>query len=289
MLVRYDKQAKPIRHRSRRYPKIHRDFMDYHVKRLEEYYRNQNARYVSPGYVVPKDKNPTDITTDFRFTIDSREPNKLAIDGQWPMPIIEQCQEHLAGAKYFIILDMKDGYWQCPLAEESQELYSFATHSGVWTPRRVMMGASGSVLYFQATMQSCFEEVLYKNLIVWVDDLMLYATTVEELFGTLKKVPEVCRTKGLKLSVSKCILFSRQLKWCGKIVSAEGISNDPERIRALQEMTTPVTAADLMYFLNAANWIRTSIPCYADVFRPLQDKLKNCMGKTHARRKMPEG
>ena len=67
MLVRFDKNSKPIRHRNRRYPKIHRDFMDYYVKKLEDYgliYRNQNARYVSSGYVVPKTSNPTDITKD---------------------------------------------------------------------------------------------------------------------------------------------------------------------------------------------------------------------------------
>lgn len=83
--------------------------------------RNQNARFVSPAYVVPKIAFP-------------------------------KVQEYLHGAKFFIGLDLKDGYFQCPLDISCQELYSFAAHRAVYTPTRVTQGSSGAVLYFQAKL-----------------------------------------------------------------------------------------------------------------------------------------
>ena len=161
-----------------------------------------------PAYVVNKVPKPTDIEKDFRLTIDSREPNKIAQDGQWPMPIVEQVQEHLHGAKCFIGLDLNDGYFQCPLAEECQELlYSFTTHRDVYTPERVTQGSSGAVLYFQATMQQVFQELRYKNLIILLDDLLLYASTIEELYDAFKQVLQTCRVIGLKLH-AKNVNFS---------------------------------------------------------------------------------
>jgi hypothetical protein len=191
--------------------------MDFYVGRLEEYgmiYPNQHARFISPGYVVPKVPNPTNLETDYRFTIDCREPNKRSIEFQWPMPVMEQVQEYLAGSKFFMSLDMKDGYWQCPLYKDSQEFFSFATHRGVWTPNRVIQGATGAVFYFQGTIQNTFAEILYRNLIVWIDDLLLYAESIEELFKAFKKVLGICRKIGFKLSVKKCVIFARHIKWC---------------------------------------------------------------------------
>lgn len=215
MKVSYNNSAPPIRLANRKYCLQHRKFMDYYTDMLEKYgiiYRNPNAKYVSPSYVVNKVSNPTDITKHYRFTVDSREPNSLVEQPQWPMPVLEQVQENITGAKYFIALDMTAGYWQCPLHKDSQELYSFATHSGVFTSRRVMQGATGSVQYFQAMMQKAFKERLYKSIIVWLDDLLLYSFTIDGLYETLLFVLKVCKSLGLKLSISKCTLFSTKIR-----------------------------------------------------------------------------
>jgi hypothetical protein len=284
--------AQPIRYKARRFPLIHRQFMDRMCDKLERFgmhYRNPNARYVSPAYVVAKVPNPENIDTDFRLTIDSREPNKIGLDGQWPMPVLEQVQEHLHGAKFFIGLDLKDGYFQCPLDESCQELYSFATHRCVYTPTRVTQGSSGAVLYFQSTMQQSFKGLLYKNLIIWLDDFLLYASSIEELFLVLRKILEICREIGLKLAVLKCKLFEKEIKWCGQIITPQGMKVDPVRIDGLTSLTLPETAGDLMKFLYAANWIRTSLPEFARVSAPLQEKLDIALKKTKRTKRVAKG
>ena len=276
MEVTYDTTVEPIKLRNRKYPLKHREFLDYHCRMLEEYglaFENPRARFVSPALVVPKVSVPDDIRTDFRFTVDSREANKISDTYQWPMPLMEQVQEHLHGAKYFIALDLKDGYWQCPLAKSCQELFSFCTHDKVYTPVRVIQGAKGAVMYFQRTMQHIFKKELYKSIIVWLDDLLLYAENIDKLYRSLRYVLEVCRNVGFKLAVKKCILFAKELKWCGKIHTPKGIKQDPDRIKGLVELPPPKDAEGLMTFIFASNWIRSAIPDFGRIVLPLQIKL----------------
>eukprot|EP00644_Phytophthora_capsici_P002636 jgi/Phyca11/105409/e_gw1.11.934.1 len=122
-------------------------------------------------------------------------------------------------------------------------------------------------------METCFKELLYKHLLVWVDDLLLYGSDIDEYLEKLQKLFSLVNDFGLKLSVKKSSLYQRSVKWCGKIIDGAGVTHDPERIRSLREMPYPQTAADLQQFLCAANWLRESIVGYAVAVKPLQECL----------------
>ena len=62
-----------------------------------------------------------------------------------------------------------------------------------------------------------------------------------------------------------------------KRVSDGVVSHDPARIQGLSDMRRPQTASDLMQFLQAANWLRTSLPRMADVVEPLRVFLEQLM------------
>ena len=66
--------------------------------------------------------------------------------------------------KYFCQLDFLKGYWQMPLHKNSQEYLSMTTDNAVYTPTRVIQGATDAVMYFQATIQECFKKQLYRAL-----------------------------------------------------------------------------------------------------------------------------
>ena len=68
----------------------------------------------------------------------------------------------------------------------------------------------------------------------------------------------------------KYTLFSREIVWCGKVYSQGRESHDPVRLQGLSDMRLPETAAELMQFLQAMNWLRTSLPRTAEVGAPLR-------------------
>ena len=61
--------------------------------------------------------------------------------------------------------------------EDSQEYFSFATDSGVFTPTRVMQGSADGVAACQSAMQQVLGDLLYNGCLLWLDDVLIYAKT----------------------------------------------------------------------------------------------------------------
>ncbi|KAG3175220.1 hypothetical protein C6341_g9590 [Phytophthora cactorum] len=73
--------------------------------------------------------------------------------------------------------------------------------------------------------------------------------------------------------MAKSSLFELEIKWCGRLISREGVRHDPARVSALASLPLPATVANLQYFVCATNWLHDSLPDYARAIAPLQDKL----------------
>ena len=190
--------ARPVRCKARRYGPEQRAFMDKHVEQLEKMglvYKNTRSRWCSPPLIVRKPE-----ANEFRMTVDVRAVNAQTERMVWPMPMLEVVLDHVAGSSVFFSLDFFKGYWEFMLDPASQEMFSFLTDQGVYTPTRVLMGGTDSVAYCQATVQEMFEDVLYKGLLIWLDDLLGYAASPGALLNLLDKVLCICQARGLKLN-----------------------------------------------------------------------------------------
>ena len=55
-----------------------------------------------------------------RFCVDLRDVNDLTVPIKYPFPLIKDVIESLAGAKYFIKLDLAKGFWQVPVELRTQ-------------------------------------------------------------------------------------------------------------------------------------------------------------------------
>eukprot|EP00644_Phytophthora_capsici_P011253 jgi/Phyca11/110392/e_gw1.18.776.1 len=159
------------------------------------------------------------------------------------------------------------------------------THQKIYTPRRVPQGCSDAALFFQATIEKCLEELLHRHLLVWIDDLLLFANDIHTYLIKLERLFELLDFFGFKLSVKKSKLFQSEVRWCGKIISGTGVRHDPERVRALQNLPYPTTAGELQQFLCATNWMRESLIDYARKTRPLQDVLDRALANAAKRTK----
>ena len=81
---------------------------------------------------------------------------------------------------------------------------------------------------------------------------------------------------GLFAAAHKCTFLSREIV-CGKVSSQGRVSHDPVRFQGLSDMRRPETAAELMKFPQAMNWLRTSLPRMAEVVASLRLFLEELM------------
>ena len=104
---------------------------------------------------------------------------------------------------------------------------------------------------------------------VWVDDVFYFAEDEISLLCLLDEILGRLESAGLFVAVHKCPFVARELVWCGKVYSDCVVSHDPARIQGLSDMRPPA-ASELMQFLQAANWLRTSLPRMVEVVEPLR-------------------
>ena len=171
-----------------------------------------------------------------------------------------------------------------PLAEECQEMFSFMTDRGVYTPLRSIQGALNSATQFQARMSEVFKNMLYKKLIIWIDDLLCYCKNYEDWFSSLEETLRIADQCNIKFNVTKCDLFANKVKFCGRGFSPEGVEHDPARIEALLNIPQPKTARDLQQFLMAVQWMSRSIPEFNSKVYKLQQIFEECMKKMPSRK-----
>ncbi|KAF0721428.1 hypothetical protein Ae201684_019141 [Aphanomyces euteiches] len=141
-------------------------------------------------------------------------------------------------------------------------MLSFLLNGWVYTPDRVMQGHVDSALYVQATSEECYASVLLKHLLVWIDDILVYAKDPEDYIQVLREFFGLVDRYGFKLSPSK---------------TGDGVRQDPARIEQLCAIPYPTNAGDLQQFICAVNWIRESITEYAMTVEPLQQALNTAL------------
>ncbi|POM79214.1 LOW QUALITY PROTEIN: Hypothetical protein PHPALM_3168 [Phytophthora palmivora] len=200
--------------------------------RLGWVYQHWENRRACPALPVRKLKiNEVRQTNDYRSVNNMTEP----IVGV--MPSLQVVMEKCKGMKFYAIFDFTKGFWQLPLHQDNQEILSYKTDM-------VPHGSTDATLYFQFTVEEVLLDVLHQSLLVWIDDLLVYADPVEGLVAAIDGVLQRLDKHGLKLSPRECQLIVTEVKWCGRIISANGIGNDPERIEGLRSMPPPSTAVE---------------------------------------------
>ena len=140
-------------------------------------------------------------------SITQKEANEL--------PDIENIIDSMQGANYFSVLDLKEGYFQIRLAKEDQHKTAFTVNQKKYEWNRMPMGFKNAPTFFQRIMDKELREHLYKGCMVYLDDIVVYAKTVDEHDRILKEVLEKLKEKNLKINMEKLQLRKSSIKLLG--------------------------------------------------------------------------
>jgi len=264
--------AKPVKVRLRKYSQPQRAFMQKLVKKLISCgmaYYNPTSPWACAPLIVPK---PGSV--EFRFTVDLRPLNKYIVKHQFPMPNLEVSLTIVSRSKFFAKVDFVHSYWQMLLEKLSQESQSFLSEDGIVTPTRVPHGTTNAVTHLQSSITTTLPEELKSSILVWLDDILVHAPTIPELIEKLNALFDYCASYNLKLHPLKCILFATVVRWCGRLISAEGVRFDPRRLDGIQKMQPPTLGSHLQQFVCAMQWMRSGIPDFSNIVRPLMEFLE---------------
>jgi hypothetical protein len=89
----------------------------------------------------------------------------------------------------------------------------------------------------------------------------------------------------MKVNALKAEIFMKEATFCGRIFNENGTRFRPSRFEALSTIQRPDKPYDLLQFTSALNWMRSSIPIYAESVSPLHALLESCYNRAGGRTK----
>lgn len=280
--------TRPFRERSRRIAPADIDDVRRHLQELlaAGIIKESRSPYASP-IVIARKKNG-----NIRMCIDYRTLNSRTIPDQYTMPRIDDALDCMSGSRWFSVLDLRSGYYQIAMAEEDKEKTAFICPLGFYEFQRMPQGITGAPATFQRLMEKAVGDMHLLQVVVYLDDIIVFGRTLEEHEERLMKVLDRLEEVGLKVSIDKCQFCQPQVRYVGHIVSEAGIATDPEKVEAVKHWKQPTDLKSLRAFLGFCGYYRRFIANYSAVVRPLTELTKgyppaNC-AKKRAAAKSPE-
>ena len=162
--------------------------------------RRSKSNYASPALLVPKPDGT------WRFCVDYTKLNLKTKSDSYPIPNAHSRLMQLHGAKKFTKMDGHKGFWQIPMGRWSIEKTAFITPFGLFEFTVLPMGLKTSPATFQRMMDEVLGDLIDNGVLVYLDDILIYAKDDEELHNLTKEVFKRLEKAGIHLKASKCFV-----------------------------------------------------------------------------------
>jgi len=138
-------------------------------------------------------------------------------------------------------------------------------------------------------MNHVFSDMINLDLLVYMDDFLIYAKTEEENDQRVKEVLRRLQENRLAVSPDKYVWKTQEVEFLGYVIGREGIKMAKGKLEAALEWKTPASLTEVQSFLGFANFYRRFIKDYSRVARPLMELTKGGKRNGHGthRQKKP--
>ncbi|XP_021769525.1 uncharacterized protein LOC110733773 [Chenopodium quinoa] len=135
-------------------------------------------------------------------------------------------------------------------------------------------GLTNAPAVFMDLMHRIFRSYLDKFLVVFIDDILIYSKDKEEHKKHLRKVLSYLREHQLYAKLSKCEFWLEKVAFLGDVISKEGVSVDPSKIRAVNDWSTPKNVSDVRSFLGLAGYYRRFVKDFSRIAKLVTSLMK---------------
>ena len=136
-------------------------------------------------------------------------------------------------AKIFTKLDLKNGYYLIRIAKGDEPKTAFRTRFGLYEWKVMPFGLCNAPATFQAMMDDLFYDMLDEGVVIYLDDILIYAENMAEHQRLVKEVLKRLDKAGLSINAKKSQWHSSKIKFLGYIISEDGITMSTEKVQAV--------------------------------------------------------
>jgi hypothetical protein len=238
---------------------------------LNGWIRESKSPYGAPILFASKPNGGLRLCIDFRMI------NKVTVRNRYPLPIIQDVLDKLAGSKVFTSLDLVAGYHQIALLEQDIPKTAFRTPLGHYECLVLWEGLTNAPSIFQGIMANVLRPVLGKFAVLYIDDILIYSKSEEEHVQHVHQVLQLLQDASLHVKLAKCKFAQPQLKFLGHVVSQAGTCMDAEKVKAVTDFPQPTETVHIQQFVGLCNYFSRYIQDYSRIAAPLT-RIQNHKG-----------
>lgn len=260
--------AKLTKHKLRKFPDSLEDFVSLEMKRLLE--NDVIERSYAQHYcgIVPVKKGQG----EWRICQNYVQLNKYTVDEIHPLPVISSILGKLKDCKYFAKMDLRNGFYQIQIHPADRAKTAFITRDGLFQFKRMPFGLKNAPAIFQKTMESILAGLVDVNCSIYIDDLLVYGKTEDELINNLRLVFERLKKYNVALKGSKCSFGLTELVYLGHVINEHGKRLSEERTEKVLALRTPASFSELRTALGLAAAFQEYVENYATLVKPLTER-----------------
>ena len=113
----------------------------------------------------------------YRMYIDYQELNKVTVKNRYPLLRIDDPFDQLRGASWFSKIDLRSGYHQMRIRDEDVQKIAFWTRYGHYEFMVMPFRLTNAPFVFMDLMNRMCRPMLYRSVIVFLDDILIYSKT----------------------------------------------------------------------------------------------------------------
>ena len=221
------------------------------------------SRWASPIVVVRKPDGDLRICSDYKVGVNP----KICADS-YPLPSLETAFCELAGMSHFATIDLANAYNQLELDEAAREILTINTPIGLLRWTRLPYGVKTASAQFQAAMEATIGNIA-TNLVIYQDDVCVGARTGQELDAKVARLLSKLKEKGMRVNEKKCVLRSKDIRFLGYRISADGVRPDSRLVDKVLQTKAPTTRKELESFVGLTNYYSRYVRAYSERVEPL--------------------
>jgi hypothetical protein len=135
-------------------------------------------------------------------------------------------------------------------------------------------GLTNTPAHFMYLMNSIFMPELDKFVVVFIEDILVFLKTMEEHEEHLWIVLQWLWEHQLYAKFNKCEFWIKEVPFLGHVISPEGITVDPGKVKKVLDWKPPTSVLEVWSFLGLAGYYRKFIPNFSKIAKPITKLLK---------------